>query len=159
MENQNNEVSSVELSDDERVELAKLKTARVKALGLFLKYDESGQIDFPETYASFEQLVSEAQETVLERGEQIRAHLETLLADPTLPKGMRLPVSFVVSTVSAKLGAGPLDSAEIQEEVRAYIAEHSAKVRESATDNKPYTVNRGRGGGFSRWDMVPVAKK
>lgn len=159
MENLNNEVATVELSDDERAELAEQKRARVKALGLFLKYDESGQIDFPETYASFEQLVSEAQETVLERGSQIRAHLEALLVDPAIPKGMRIGVPYTVTTVAAKLGAGPLDSAEVQAEVKAYIAEHSAKTRESATANKPYSVTRGRGGGFSRWDMVPVTKK
>lgn len=159
MENLNNEVTSVELSDEERVELAKIKVARVKALGLFLKYNESGQIDFPETYASFEQLVSEAQETVLERGEHIRAHLEALLVDPAIPKGMRIGVPYTITTVAAKLGAGPLDAVQVQQEVKEYIEQHSAKTRESATANKPYTVTRGRGGGFSRWDMVPVAKK
>jgi hypothetical protein len=140
-------------------ELARAATAAeerrkaIKALGLFLKYDESGVLDPEATLAEFQTVLEESHEQRTHRGTRIREILDGLLTNPELA-GKRAPMTWVVPEVARLLGAGPMDIAEVKEEVEEFIKQHSTKTRAESSGAKPYTVNRGRGGGMARWDRV-----
>lgn len=125
----------------------------IKAIGLFLKYDDAGQLDTEATLAEFQTVLEESHEQRTHRGTRIREILDGILTNPELA-GRRAPMTWVVPEVARLLGAGPMDIAEVNEEVKEYIEQHSAKTRAESSGAKPYTVNRGRGGGMARWDRV-----
>jgi len=116
-----------------------------------------GSVDVPATLALMEEALNEYVESRSSSAERYRTALDEVLSSPQI-KGKRVDKNSVVSHTLTKLGVSFENWASEKEALESFIKQHSSDTREEATAEKPYTVARGKGGGVSRWDLLPEPK-
>lgn len=123
----------------------------MKTLSIALVRTDSGSVDLDATLAGAKSAVlshiAEAETQTAEIASAVSSVFDTL-------NGARANMPYVQSSAARLLNAQPENHKALTERVAQYVRDNASTDR---ADGKLFSIQKGKGGGVSRWSDVPEA--